>query len=333
MSDGSPFCAAPFVQMTLQPAGKVSPCCYHYAHVLGDINRQDFDAIWNGDRMRKLRREFLTGNIKTCRTKMRYLKCHEHFAAWLPTMERLEIQPSGPKRLDVRLNGQCNLQCVMCEVWKEPNGVWDGTEFWQRGSEEIFPHLLEIDVLGGEPFIQKDTYRLIDAVTATNPRCTWGFVTNAHYSFSRRLRSYLDRIQLRYVQISLDSLIPEVYEAIRHKASWATRESGVRGWLDYRKERPFPLRFSFCVMQQNWREVPAFLRFCEDHDAAIDLQFAFYDPSKKSSLELLEVHQKAEILSFWRNAIAERHWSHLASIVAPLEDALTKGGTKALGLN
>jgi cyclic pyranopterin phosphate synthase len=53
-------------------------------------------------------------------------------------MDVAEVMQSAPKRLDVRLNGKCNLQCVMCDVWSQPNGVYNQSDFWQYGRKEIF---------------------------------------------------------------------------------------------------------------------------------------------------------------------------------------------------
>src|SRR5439155_91000 len=80
----------------------------------------------------------------------------------LGEIEIAERQQAMPRRLDLRLNGRCNLECIMCDVWRQPNELYDNSDLWTLGPEKIFPFLLEVDMLGGEPFIQRDTYRFID---------------------------------------------------------------------------------------------------------------------------------------------------------------------------
>jgi len=54
---------------------------------------------------------------------------------------------------------RCNAKCVMCHTWKYPS----------RPEEEFKPELLEklpfidtINITGGEPFLRKDIYDIID---------------------------------------------------------------------------------------------------------------------------------------------------------------------------
>ncbi len=70
-------------------------------------------------------------------------------------------------------------------------------------------------MLGGEPFVQRDAFRLIDAVSSVNPACSWAFVTNGSYKFEGPVRSRLDKLKLRWIQLSLDSVDPKTYAAIR----------------------------------------------------------------------------------------------------------------------
>jgi len=291
--------------MLLQPTGGIGPCCYHFGYSLGNLQTADMAEIWNGARMRKLRREFLEGNIRICKSRMHNLACHKNFDSWGQEVAPREIMPEPPRRLDVRLNGQCNLSCVMCDVWQQPNGRYDQTSFWQEGPRDIFPHLKEIEMLGGEPMIQSDTYRLVREVTPVNPHCRWSFVTNAHYNWTPRLQDLLQSIALDTIQISIDSLDPATYATIRKGGDLARTLATVQRYIQFREQRsregrPFVLKFSQCILRNNWRETPAFLRFCRDHGAVPDLQFAFYDPSASSSLSLASQDEIRAILCYWQ---------------------------------
>ncbi|MFP6888555.1 MAG: radical SAM/SPASM domain-containing protein [Nitrospinota bacterium] len=65
-------CRKPWWQMTVQWDGSVSPCCLDYNNklVLGNVKDQTLTEIWNGPRMKELRREFLSGMVTNplCRT-------------------------------------------------------------------------------------------------------------------------------------------------------------------------------------------------------------------------------------------------------------------------
>ena len=105
---------------------------------------------------------------------MKNFECHKMYTHLNPLAELTAVQKKHPRRLDLRLNGKCNLECIMCDVWSQPNGLYENSDLWTEGPEKIFPYLVEVDMLGGEPFIQKDTFKFIDAVSEVNKTCRWG---------------------------------------------------------------------------------------------------------------------------------------------------------------
>jgi len=59
-------CSEPWVGVSVVASGKVVPCCYDYDEkcVLGDLKKQTLLEVWNGEPMRKLRKEFIEKNVK-----------------------------------------------------------------------------------------------------------------------------------------------------------------------------------------------------------------------------------------------------------------------------
>lgn len=263
------FCPIPFLQLQLNPLGNVSACCFSNEYKVGDVKTSTVEEIWNNEKMQAWRREFLNNDIKICKSSMQNFECHKMYDHLRKEVTPTEIQKNLPRRLDLRLHGKCNLECVMCDVWRQPNNLYDKSDFWEIGPEKIFPFLLEIDMLGGEPFIQRDTYRLIDEVSRVNSKCTWGFITNAAYNFNDKIQSSLDKIKLRHIHMSLDSVRPETYPKIRLKGSYEQTFATVEAYVNYRKRREqtgpsFALFSSMCVQKENWSEIPEFLNFCRE---------------------------------------------------------------------
>ena len=68
------ICPQMFYELLIHSDGSVSPCCVDYQYKkenLGNIKKQSLKNIWNGDKMRKIRRSELEGNVcyeicKTC---------------------------------------------------------------------------------------------------------------------------------------------------------------------------------------------------------------------------------------------------------------------------
>jgi cyclic pyranopterin phosphate synthase len=250
--------------------------------------------------MQRLREEFLSGNIRICKSRIHNLGCNRNFDRFKDKAELSVIQQRSPLRLDLRLNGQCNLACIMCDVWQQPNQVYDESNFWREGPKAFFPFLMEIEVLGGEPFVQKDTFRLIREVSAVNDKCTWSFVTNGHYSGHKKIIDALAALKIGSIQVSVDSLNPAVYNKIRRGGDLELPLGSIAKFSEFRRKRQslgigFRFVLSMCILKQNWQEIPDFLEFCASWEAEPDLQFAFYDPSQESSLLYCSKSQRQEI--------------------------------------
>jgi cyclic pyranopterin phosphate synthase len=328
--DPEKFCYYPFTQLLLQPTGDISPCCWNQKIILGTAPECTLNEAWNGERLRALRREFLEGKPTSCRTQMEQIGCHRWSRRPAPSplnqISFSERQTAAPRRLDLRLNGKCNLQCVMCDVWKQPNGIFDDSDFWTKGPTEIFPFLEEIDLLGGEPLIQADTFRLIDAVLSCNTRCSWGFVTNGQYKFSGTIQKQLSRLNLRWIQLSLDSVNHETYAKIRRQGKLERALETLQALRHLRasqmlmKNSTFQLSLSMCVQKLNWQEVGEFLTFARQASLSVDLQFA-YGPDDVSLFTLPEPERRAAI-RYFEDLESEFSRSQLNPLILPLKESL-----------
>lgn len=319
------FCYLPFVQLLMQPTGDISPCCWNQDIVLGQVPGDTLEDIWNGEKIRRLRREFLEGRPVQCQKFMREIRCHTfNRGAYKHAMEFSEIQTKGPRRLDVRLNGRCNIQCVMCDVWQQPNGIYDTSDFWTAGPAEIFPYLMEVDVLGGEPFIQGDTYRLIDEVGKVNSACSWAFVTNGNYNVQPILKK-LEKLEIRWLMLSLDSIVPETYAKIRKGGNLLRTLETINGLAKFNEERraqgrAFDFSISMCVQKENWREMEMFFDYCRFVNVRPWLQFA-YGPREVSLLDLPQAERHA-IVDHLSTMAGDYSFELLNAIISPLQDSL-----------
>ena len=291
------FCPIPFLQLQLNPLGNISACCFSGEHKVGNIKNNTLTEIWNGEEMQKWRQEFLTGEIKICKQAMKNFECHKMYKHLVKHAELNVVQDSMPKRLDLRLNGKCNLECIMCDVWKQPNGLYSESELWSRGPKEIFPYLVEVDMLGGEPFIQKDTFHFIDEVSKVNDSCTWCFITNGSYVFNEKIKSSLDKIRLRHIHISLDAVTKDVYEKVRKNGNFEKTFAAVQEIINYRQQREklgrgFALFASMCVQKDNWQEIGLFLDFCRERNINPVLQSVIGRPQLSLEQVPADVHHQ-----------------------------------------
>jgi cyclic pyranopterin phosphate synthase len=331
MSSGdnsTPFCSLPFTQLALYPRGDASLCCLRSGDTMvPGITPSNLTDFINRPEFQKIREEFLTGNIKTCGKDIAERKCNLFYKHLDDVVERSKVVKGPLRRLELRLNGKCNLQCIMCEIWKDPNGYYDNEEFWQKMASEVLPHLHEIEILGGEPFIQKDTYTLLDKMGELNPQCPWLFTTNGHWKFTSAIRDRLDRIKIKRLTISIDSLIAETYAKIRKEGNFPTVAKNVEDLVKYRDERKlagrgFEIMLTMVLQQENWTEVENYMSFAMKKN--VYFHFIYLENPAQYSISVMDENKKLEILAHYRKLQQQYPDVHLWTIIEPLERSLVK---------
>ena len=298
---------------------------------MGDVKKSTLEEIWSSEKMKALRREFLEGNPKTCAKHMSVNGCHLIRNDLLSDVELNESPAFPMKRLDLMINGKCNLECKMCDIWKMPNDVYTKNGFWEEGHKKIFPFLKEIDCKGGEPFIQRDIFRLMDEVSEVNSECLWHFTTNGHYRLNEKMISHLDKIKIVRVSLSIDSLSPKTFADIRKNGRLTTVLEALNDWIDYREGAKGGSRFQLCVnmvvQRDNWREVTRFINFCRGKKETHPFFIPLIRPSKFSIFGLLE-EQRAEILEYYLKFMKLQKEESYLRLIKPIAASLNPSSKK-----
>ncbi|MEC7275181.1 MAG: SPASM domain-containing protein [Bdellovibrionota bacterium] len=296
------FCIVPFTNLIFNPNGDVGVCRQKGTeHVVGNVKEQSVADIWNSEYLQKWRSEFLSGEVKICSKEIHNDACHlggENYTLF-PHIDLNANQKNPLLKLTANFNGQCNLKCTMCDIWMMQNGLYDEIGFWDQAHRDFFPHIKEIELLSGEPFIQKDTYRLIEEVSGVNPSVWWSFTTNAHWRLNKKIESSLDKINIKNIICSIDSLDPTLYSEIRKEGRLSIVLENIAALKAYEEERKkkglsaLNLTLHFLVMKNNWHELPQVVDYVESAGMRLIVNNC-YDP-KELSLHSLSNKEELEI--------------------------------------
>lgn len=312
------FCIIPFINIILGPGGDVSVCRQKGTkHVVGNLKDNSLKEIWNGEYLQKWRQEFLDGKPEICANEVRYVHCHlspEHY--WDFEEEKLESDRPYPfKKLTANFNGECNLKCIMCDVWKQENGFYDKDNFWDNAEAEIFPYIKEIEMLSGEPLIQSDTFKLIDTVSKINPKVTWSFTTNGVWDFDEKIKNALNKITIKRFIFSIDSLREDRYAKIRINGDLSIVLNNLKQVAKYGREAtsPFVPSIHFLVMKNNVDELPEVIKFIKKEKIKLILDILEF-PSNLSLFKLSEDERFELVEKF----LSENSWESLTSMMGVL---------------
>ncbi|MER3445823.1 MAG: hypothetical protein C4291_02835 [Candidatus Dadabacteria bacterium] len=131
----------------------------------------------------------------------------------------------------IHTNNSCNLQCAHCLVSSAP---WEDRGMPKEEIKRIIDQGRELGVFrfyftGGEPFIRKDIYELIDYVTRDENSELIVLTNGMFFNQKEKLNQLLELARGRFKpQISLDGSTPEINDPIRGKGTFEKIIEGIK---------------------------------------------------------------------------------------------------------
>jgi radical SAM protein with 4Fe4S-binding SPASM domain len=305
-------CYAPFVSMYFDQLGYVRVCCQNTTHVIGNVNSQSLDEIWNGERARKLRDAVKIADLRQgCRfCEWQFIEGNSSgtFIKSFDIFPVLNDSPQFPKLMEFSISNTCNLECIMC------NGEWSSSirsrreklpplpkAYGDRFFEQLrpyLPHLQSANFLGGEPFLEQEAYRIWDMMIEDGLHTPCHITTNGT-QFNAKVERVLDHLPLS-ISISMDGATKETVERIRKNANYEVVLENFHRFREYAAKRGTFFGLTYCLMTYNWHEFGDYLLFADQWDVNVYVNTVPWPP--EASLYQLSTAQLSEIV----NALQER---------------------------
>ena len=264
-ADRTHLCNAPVTNLYFRTDGLVEPC---WLQVGDGSNRwtpeNSIMDIWNGRFLSDLRSDLADGKLKGMCWQCK--ECIDQGTRPLAlSYEDVEPNPGYeyPAMLEMELSNHCNLECVMCQGTLShlirrnrehlPPLPMAYDESFVEQTREVIPHLKELRFNGGEPFTQSIVFDICEQVYELNPDLKITIATNGTV-LNERVKSHLDRGNF-HLNISIDSLRKERYEAIRIRADHDVLMSNFQYFKEYTESRERILSVMVNPMRSNWDEM------------------------------------------------------------------------------
>lgn len=324
------FCPVPFTNISLEPNGDVGVCQQKGNDFLvGSLQTQSLEEIWNGEKMRGWREEFLVVKPKTCSNEIRHQMCHlsqEEHALFKNNF----VTTNQPRilKLTANFNGKCNLKCIMCDVWPRENGFYTEQNFWKWARVLLFPNLVEIKMLSGEPFIQADTYQLIQEVSTLNPSVKWAFTTNLNWRLNQKILAYLDQIDIKEFIVSIDGASKSTYERIRLQGRFGFVLKNLEALVKYQTKRNFNIYWNYLVQIDNRHELIDAFKLMSSFSITPFFTF-LYRPHNLSLLSLSE-NERLDFINKTLDFFPSNDMYRLRRVILPVFESLSIENKKML---
>ncbi|MBL7799986.1 MAG: radical SAM protein [Chitinophagales bacterium] len=307
--DNTYICHAPFSNMYFNVHGDCAPCWLTFIDP-DSYKEKSIREIWFGEKYQTLREKLLKYDLTfRCSVCLKNLQSGNFTSVLAKAYDVNPIQ-QYPSMMELEIENTCNLECVMCigelssairkNREKLPPIKSPYNDAFVEQLEEFIPHLKELRFNGGEPFLINAVFRIFEKVEKLNPKLKIVIATNGTV-WNYKVREWLDKLNI-HINFSLDSLTPEIYEAIRVNAHF---DRVMEHFLHFRKYC-FDNKRTMCLMvnpmRNNWHEMPNFIRFVNKHN--INIWFnTIHRPEEWSiwalpSATLTEVYQQLSAVVF-----------------------------------
>jgi len=239
-------CILPFIHIETTTTGGARPCCMWQGEDVGNFNTQSLEEIWTGKPLEKLRNQFRKGKLPAGCKNCWKAEASGYESKRINDNRRFAHHTHGitldsPVYLDLKLGSICNIKCRICsseysQKWREDetliygaprfptklNWLDEDSKFW-KDLERIAPTIEFIDFTGGEPFLVKPHWQLLEYLVEHGYAANIGIHYNTNGTVlpkpeQRDLWLHFDWVETMF---SFDG-IGDRFEYQRNPARWDT---------------------------------------------------------------------------------------------------------------
>ena len=329
-------CAYPFTHFEVNdPNGDVTFCCNH-SRVLGNVNRQSIAEIWNGPEYQAVRRQFLAGRMheicpRSCPVLAGWkdyekLDWYRDLPPGDPVRENAERNEreiaagqaelqSQPRWLRFATSYRCNLKCYHCYQETARRDVRRLPDRFLDEVRTLLPQAQILFLYGGEPLLEEANLALLETL-ASAPGATRLFLGTNGTVMNERIRAILEQVNLGLLGVSVDSIVPELYEELRAPAKWEYLRSNLDYFARLLRRQRGAYHLGMTINKCNYRELADYIVFADALGALPLFQFAKNASGTQVFRERYEIWTPAE----WRACAAALTAARPAAAALPLTD-------------
>ncbi len=274
--DTSYICHAPFSNMYFNVHGDCAPCWLTFIDP-DSYREKSIRDIWFGEKYQTLRTKLQNYDLTfRCSVCLKNLQ-GGNYTSVLARAYDVNPVKEYPTMMELEIANTCNLECVMCigelssairkNRDKLPPMKSPYDDKFVEQLEEFIPHLKELRFNGGEPFLINSVFKIFEKVEKLNPTLKIVIATNGTV-VNYKVKEWLNKLNI-HINFSLDSLTPDIYEAIRVNAHFDRVMEHFEFFHQYTKANDRTMCLMVNPMRNNWHEMPEFIRFVNKYNINI----------------------------------------------------------------
>lgn len=265
MSDNYAICTFPFTAAQVSMSGDVFVCCppWSNSYSLGNIYQTSFDEIWNGEKAKEFRRQFINSDYKYCNLDLCVKECSEKI---IPT----EIAPK-PKTFIFCYDATCNVKCIFCRSCHDKQDL----AYFDEHMDEMLMSMLEnaenVCLSGvGECLVSPHSRKLIKRISELFPKIKFSLISNGILCDRENLEELGIIDKLISVTISLHATKKSTYDRLVIGGDYDKVIKNLEFLSSLKKSNKLDkLILNFVVNSYNYKEMVDYIKMAQKYDASV----------------------------------------------------------------
>ncbi|MBU4116601.1 MAG: radical SAM protein [Nanoarchaeota archaeon] len=201
------------------------------------------------------------------------------------------------KKINIAVTNKCNLKCIMCDIWKENPKL----DFPLNLLEKVLQSKsldkdVDISLTGGEPFLNKDLFKITKKILITHAKnfkaiSTNGTLNQEITNFLQQFKNLLPKDFSLY--ISLDGI------NMHNKQRGKSLKKIINTINNLKHNYPeIDIKIKFTITPLNYLDIIPTWKFCEENNLEFKVKIAEYAENYTNKLEEKELkfNKKSKIL-------------------------------------
>lgn len=270
------FCKAPFFYIEVARDGSIYPCCPILSCSFGNIEKEHFDVIWNGEIAKKFRQSVQLNEYKYCKTQM----CNPLNNRYSDKIKLTysdndyNLETSYPTFVKFTHDSHCNIKCITCRDDYQTNSYDRMQELNKKIDNLYIPILKNAQVVSmcgaGEALASKHCRTLIKRIAEIYPDIKFEIHTNGILCDEKNLKELGILDKLIGIDVSMHGYNQKTVEKIMVGTNYDLVMKNLK-WIASLKKEGMLKSFNFCyvVNNYNYLEMKDFLKFALDLGADV----------------------------------------------------------------
>ncbi len=331
-------CPGGFSQVYLYPDGRVYLCpdCFVDPNeaMIGNLNENSFEKIYNSKKAIKLRKNFLKGKYISC-SPVACFKASNYNYRLIPTkgLEYKKVQKQFPKMVCIGSDCECNVNCIMCRPTLSRLSDQELAAQNEKIEKLYIPILKDAEALTlsttADPFASRHTRLLMKTAAEKYPNLKFNLLTNGILCDKYNCDEIGITDRLINIMVSIHASNEDTYNKIVKNGNFKKVVENIQWLSSLKKENKIKNLFlAFVISSKNYEDMQNFVEFAKKYNSvALFWPCRDWGGNLKNNEESLEIfrpdHPKFNhFKSILQSMELETEYSHFNPAIAYIRDKM-----------